>query len=148
MPEANGLWHINDTHVLADRRHRRRRSAVPLRACMCVSWAHAQGLVTGLALAPNGNTAQGGPAAQVSELLVLSDWVRISLAGLLRCAAPPPPPSWTGLAGPAAQARQLTTWPCQVHAPQRNTGAKHRGGSGCWWGMCMHACVPLGPHEP
>ncbi len=47
-----------------------------------------QGLVTGLALAPNpaasGPGGQGAPEAQRAELLVLSDWVRSALAGNLR----------------------------------------------------------------
>lgn len=47
-----------------------------------------QGLVTGLALAPNpaasGPGGQGGPEAQRAELLVLTDWVRSALAGNLR----------------------------------------------------------------
>jgi hypothetical protein len=46
----------------------------------------AQGLVTGLLLAPNpaSRADQGGPEDQRAELLVLSDWVRSSLAGNLR----------------------------------------------------------------
>ncbi|KAG2441246.1 hypothetical protein HYH02_010089 [Chlamydomonas schloesseri] len=49
-----------------------------------------QGLVTGLALAPNPAAAQagqgggGGPDAARSELLVLTDWARSALAGNLR----------------------------------------------------------------
>ncbi|KAG2423818.1 hypothetical protein HXX76_014978 [Chlamydomonas incerta] len=46
-----------------------------------------QGLVTGLALAPNPAAAQagqGGPDAARAELLVLSDWARSALAGNLR----------------------------------------------------------------
>lgn len=45
----------------------------------------AQGVVTGLALAPNGTQGQGDATAQFQQLLVLSDWVRYSLAGNLRC---------------------------------------------------------------
>ena len=46
-----------------------------------------QGVVTGLALAPNGvDPPQGDadPAKQLEELLMLSDWVRYSLAGNLK----------------------------------------------------------------
>ena len=44
-------------------------------------------MVTGLALAPNGvDPPQGDadPAKQLEELLMLSDWVRYSLAGNLK----------------------------------------------------------------
>ena len=41
--------------------------------------------MTGLSLASNESTGQGDAAAQAQELLVLSDWVRYSLAGNLRC---------------------------------------------------------------
>lgn len=43
-----------------------------------------QGFVTGLALTPNSNTQQGTPAQQLKELLTLTDWVRLTLAGNLR----------------------------------------------------------------
>ncbi|KAL6752790.1 glycoside hydrolase superfamily [Haematococcus lacustris] len=43
-----------------------------------------QGFVTGLALAPSSCRGQGGPEAQLQELLQLSDWLRYSLAGNLR----------------------------------------------------------------
>lgn len=46
-----------------------------------------QGLVTGLALAPNGGTGQGDPQDQAQELRQLTDWVRYSLAGNLRWGA-------------------------------------------------------------
>ena len=43
--------------------------------------------MTGLALAPNGvdpPQGDGDPAKQLEELLMLSDWVRYSLAGNLK----------------------------------------------------------------
>jgi len=43
-----------------------------------------QGLVTGLALAPNLSTNQGDDKEQAQGLRVLSDWTRFSLAGNLR----------------------------------------------------------------
>lgn len=60
--------------------------------------------MTGLALAPNGNRGQGDVAAQLNELVHLTDWVRYSLAGNLRWAPRLPRLLLLGrLGGPKAQ---------------------------------------------